>query len=273
MRIAQISDLHFTRTSWNPLRLFSKRMLGNLNWLFFRRDRFLGKPLALLPALFQELKVDLILVGGDMTTTALESEFEAAQEFIKEFHCPCFSIPGNHDLYTKRSEKQRRFYRYFPQEHLQAKRLSTHLLDNGWHLICLDTALATPLYSSQGLFTQELEALLEAELQKIQGPALILNHYPFFPSGSTRHGLIRAEKLKALLEKYPKARLYLHGHTHRQIMADLRPSHLPVVLDAGSAAQGSWHLLELKNDRCHATAYRWGKTWEPVRSEEFIWKR
>src|SRR5690606_33890490 len=97
MRIAQISDLHYTHITWNPLRFLSKRLFGLWNWVLFREKEFFPEQLEPLPALFRELKVDLVLLGGDFSTTSLLEEFELASQLIQQISQPWIAIPGNHD--------------------------------------------------------------------------------------------------------------------------------------------------------------------------------
>src|SRR5215510_5762015 len=113
MRIAQISDFHFTHITWNPFRLFSKRLLGNLNWLLSRKSVFAHGQLDPLPELFRELKVDLVLLGGDLTTTALKEEYKKAKNFVSKISQDWIAIPGNHDHYTYKSWRKKDFYRHF----------------------------------------------------------------------------------------------------------------------------------------------------------------
>ncbi|MFI0478727.1 MAG: hypothetical protein ACH349_06395, partial [Candidatus Rhabdochlamydia sp.] len=65
---------------------------------------------------------------------------------------------------------------------------------------------------------------------------------------SPEKGLKRSEALCDLIKKFPQVNLYLHGHTHRHCIADLRQSGLPIILDSGSIIEkktGSWNLIEL----------------------------
>ncbi len=289
MRLAQVGDFHFTRLTWNPFRLFSKRLLAQMNWLLLRKSHFYEEQMAPLPKLFEELGVDLVLMGGDFSTTALREEFEEAKKFVAKIRMPWLAIPGNHDRYTGRSCKGLHFYRYFSHQRgeifdpiqfftLKEHRIEVHPLKAGWHLIALDTALATNPYSSEGLFSEKLEKYLNEVLRRIpKGDAIVLmNHYPFFQNDIPRHRLIRGEALQKILENEPRIRLYLHGHTHRHTVADLQVSGLPVVLDGGSCSQGkkgAWNLIDLTDEGCQVTSYRWNHKWEKKRVEVFSWKR
>lgn len=289
MRIAHISDFHFTHLTWNPLRLASKRFLGNLNWIFSRRKHFFEEQVAPLPSLLEELNVDLALLGGDFTTTALTEEYEKALRLVKRIKQPWLAIPGNHDHYTFRSYKQKHFYRYFtnsrkkithPVEFFTLKEhgVEAHQLPNQWWVVTLDTAQATNPYSSEGLFSKRQEKLLKEVLSLIpkEAPILLLNHYPFFQNDHTRRNLQRGDALEELLRQDLRIRLYLHGHTHRHTVANLQEAGLPIVLDSGSCAQGrkgAFNLIDLTPEGCKIATYRFDHKWTKTRTEEFAWTR
>ncbi|MBI3900582.1 MAG: metallophosphoesterase [Chlamydiia bacterium] len=285
MRIAHLSDLHYIHLTWNPLRLLSKRILGNMNWFFTRQASFHYPQLDLLPQLFQELGVDLILFAGDLTTTALKEEYQKARKLIQQFPCKWIAVPGNHDHYTYTSFRKRHFYQFFsnapgtPPFRLKQEGIELHKIAPNWWLIALDTTRATHLYSSQGFFTEEQETRFKKLLQQIPSTdsVICLNHYPFFPQPKVRHNLVRKEALQTVLEKNPQIRLYLQGHTHRHIIADLQPSNLPILLDSGSCVQkskGTWNLIDLMPDHCAVTAYQCrDHSWTPFRREVIPWKR
>ena len=288
MRLVQISDLHFTCPTWNPLRFFSKRFIGMANWLLFRRSWHSHEPLQFLPALFKHLKVDLILVGGDLTSTSLESEFEAAKQFFDRFAQPKLFIPGNHDQYTRRSYREKRFFNYFSNqrktiEHpleffsLAQHGIEVHKLQNSWWCIALDSASPTSIASSNGFFSSTQEKHLEEALRTLppQDKIILLNHFPLFDNDESLHRLIGAERLRSLMERYPNVCMYLHGHSHRHTIADLRPNHLPLILDAGcpiQKPQSSWNLIDLTKDGCTVQAYQWnGQDWQTFKQASFQW--
>ncbi|MBF8263177.1 MAG: hypothetical protein HW387_842 [Parachlamydiales bacterium] len=289
MRIVQISDVHFTRPTWNPLRFCAKRLAGMANWFLFRRSWYSHEPMQVLPDLFQKLKVDLILVGGDLTSTSLPKEFIAAKDFFNQFSQSKIFIPGNHDQYTRRSQRNLRFYRFFQNqrralEHplnffsLPEHGIEVHRLQKGWWCIALDTAPPTSLTSSNGLFSASVEKYLEEALRALpkNERILVLNHFPFFENDQSLHRLINAERLRALLEKFPNACLYLHGHTHRHMIADLRPNNLPLILDAGcpiQKPQSTWNLIDLNEEGCEVSGYLWNdRSWQVFKQSSFQWR-
>ncbi len=275
MRIIQVSDLHHARMTWNLLRCLSKRLIGQLNYVCKRASMFDPKQREALPELFQSLKADLILIGGDLTTTSLPEEFEEAKAFIKGLGIPVLTIPGNHDCYTQGSHQEQRFYNYFPSS-LKEHGVERHDLTANWTLVAFDTTLATGLTSSRGLFSPKAEENLDKLLSQISSKRSILlwTHYPLFPNDSHSRGLERAEALRALVRRYPNICCFLHGHTHRHAIADLRPSGFPVVLDSGCPIQkgeGSLNLLELTPNACKVESYHWDQGWGKRREQAFIW--
>lgn len=286
MRIAQISDFHFTRLTWNPLRLFSKRILGHFNWLVSRTHSFSEDLLKDLPNLFETLQVDKILLGGDFTTTALEEEFKAAKQFVEQFSIPWLAIPGNHDVYTYRSERKKVFYQFFQHAKEDKKKsfdlaqdhIELHKLDDTYWLISLDVCRATNLYSSRGFFSEKIEKTMKQALTLIppEGLIIVWSHYPFFQNDAHRRVLKGGEKLKKILAQDARIRLFLHGHTHRHTIANLLASRLPVVADSGSCAQkdrASWNLIDLNAEGCKISAYRYQEGWKPFLTEEIQWKK
>lgn len=288
MRIVQISDFHFTRPTWNPLRLFSKRLLGHCNWLFSRTHAFSEEILSTLPSLFRELSVDWVFLGGDFTTTSLDSEFLAARHFVDQLPCPWLAIPGNHDVYTYASERKKTFYQFLENKELKQEKLGgfslsqdrveAYLLNESYWVVLIDVCRATNLYSSRGLFSEAMEKKLKEVLSMIpsEDSIIVCCHYPFFGHDVYRRTLKRREHLQAILESDARIRLFLHGHTHRHTIADLQPSSLPVLLDSGSAAQkddASWNLIDLKKSGCSVTAYRHENGFKPFLTKDIEWKR
>lgn len=264
MRIAHLSDLHFSHFTISPFQFFSKRWLGNLNLLFCRKKEFDLSRLRSLPELLQSLKVDLLLLSGDLTTTSHRGEFKKAQAFassVEKLGIRTVALPGNHDQYTRGAYKKQRFYQFFPSD-LKKDQVSLTPLPDNWFLIALDSAIATSLVSSSGLFSKKSEETLEKILAglPLNASIVLVNHYPLFNCDGNRRGLIHADRLRSLLARHPSIKLYLHGHTHRHSFADLRPNGLPVILDSGSAThkkQGSWNLLDLKPGLCAVQPYEW----------------
>ncbi|MCH9614175.1 MAG: 3',5'-cyclic adenosine monophosphate phosphodiesterase CpdA [Chlamydiia bacterium] len=271
MRLAHISDLHFGKVSLSPSQFFSKRWLGNLNLLLNRRGLFSSPQVYSLLNFFQKEGVTHVLITGDVSTTSDTREFEAARDFInalKRAGYPVYIIPGNHDHYTKRGYQNRLFYSYFPNQKLSTNAVDIVELENDWTLVLVDTACSTSLIASTGHFSPVIEEQLKSSLRKIPDnkKVILANHFPYIENEHPRRRLIRSKALKALLQTQPNIHLYLHGHTHRHILADLRESKLPITLDSGSVAhtkRGALNLIDLTASSTHIHSYFHGeKGWE-----------
>lgn len=298
-RCAHISDLHFAKPTWNPSQFFSKRWLGNLNLIASRKKVYTPDNLNALLETFKQLQISHVLITGDFSCTSLKEEFALGQDFVsslKNLKMQVFCIPGNHDQYTSQAYRDQTFYDYFassfcdatasfpPTMSLKQEKVTAKYLGEQWWLVGLDTALATSLLSSSGKFSEEIEKNLIHVLDTIpkDHQIILMNHFPIFELGSPRNKLFRKEALRSILQHYNNIRFYLHGHTHRHCVADLRPNQLPVVLDSGSVAhktKGTWNFIEISKEGCRVQPYRWSLNnnfssdgaWAPQAEHLFKW--
>ncbi len=276
LKFAHISDLHFGKGNFGFSQFLSKRWLGNLNYLLFRRKHFLHDRIQKLTPLFNELNIENIIVSGDVSTTSLYKEFALAKDFtqiLKEASKSVYVIPGNHDTYTRKTQKKNVFYQYFsPSFEKNSSKISSfnlkdHFvcakkLEHGFWLIGMDTTIATNLYYSTGNFTQKIEENLKQLLDLIpkNEKVIVVNHFPFFFQDDKRRRLERGKSLENLLKNYPNVFLYVHGHTHKRSLVDLRHTNLPIILDSGSCShktQGSWNLIEIYDDHLEVSLFTW----------------
>lgn len=286
LRIAHISDLHFAKLSLNPLQIFSKRFIGNVNSLLSRKKVFLRSRLDALIPLFEEHKISHVIITGDVSTTSYKKEFALAKDFVQELEkrgISVFTLPGNHDRYTQSACKNRLFYQFFkPQFSAKSKyNLKDHgialvPLKKNWWLITLDTSRATSWVSSQGYFSEGLEQRLEEVLASLpkEDRVIVANHFPFFRHDAFRKTLRRARALRALIQRHPQIALYLHGHTHRHCIADLRINQFPIILDSGSTAHrdhGSWNMIDIQPTGCTIDAFHWNGAWQSAKQQQFSW--
>jgi 3',5'-cyclic AMP phosphodiesterase CpdA len=116
MRLIHLSDLHFWRFETDPALLMNKRLVGMLSLAAGRARRFRLERWGSVVGRARELKPDHILITGDLTTTALEAEFEDALNAVRMLSTDpnqVTVIPGNHDRYTTEADRARRFESYF----------------------------------------------------------------------------------------------------------------------------------------------------------------
>lgn len=282
VRIAHISDLHFTKISWNPRQFLSKRWIGNLNAAFSRKRYFdPERPYALINR-FLELGVTHVVISGDVTTTARRKEFALARSYVNELEkngLTTLIVPGNHDSYTKKSYKNRTFYRYFERPSLKLDCVAKEKLSEGLWAVSIDAALATPFYKSTGSFSKQIEENLIALLEEIpkSDKIVLINHFPLFNNDTAMHDLEGAERLQEIVQHYRNIVLYLHGHSHRHCIGDLRPNNFPILLDSGSVGlknASSWNLIECEEKTCRVRGFFYDEEsamWDAKGDHTFAW--
>src|SRR4051812_2240468 len=112
LRIAHVSDVHFWRFTFNPLRVLNKRLVGMSSLALGRARRFRLGHVPVLVERVRSIEPDHILITGDLTTTSLPAEFEAARLGLADWlgdPARVTMVPGNHDRYTPMAARTRLF--------------------------------------------------------------------------------------------------------------------------------------------------------------------
>jgi len=226
MRIAHLSDVHvLDLTGVRAWRYLNKRLTGLANLVGSRRD---AHPVRILEAAVESLTaapVDHVVITGDLSNLALESEFTRARDLIAPLggYDRLSVIPGNHDIYTRGSARSRRFESFFgelmwrdgePQVYPWFKDLGDA------KLVGFNSAFPTaPLMAVGGVDPEQLGRLAELSDRGALtgGAAVALVHHNLHPRGWRKdrmHGLQnRDEFARACSEA--GVDVILHGHTHK----------------------------------------------------------
>ena len=221
-RLVHIADLHFWSVVWNPFALVSKRFLGNLNVLLRRGRHFPLQRAEPFADYVASLGIPAALLTGDFTSTSTATEFRMAREFVDGLVRRGLDVsvmPGNHDVYTFRAARTRRFEHHFapylPSNGYPAMRM----LPGGTSLVLVPTVCPNFL-SSAGRISAAEVAATEALLRDASDPVIVGAHYPVihatdvYASGRTRR-LRNAEDLRQVVGQCGKRVLYVAGHVHR----------------------------------------------------------
>lgn len=231
MRIGHISDLHILALDKpRPLQFLNKRLVGGLNLLLNRSSAHSASVVQQALTHLDSLNVDHIVISGDLTNLALNSEFAAARAIIDTIpnaEQRVSVVPGNHDYYTPGAARHRRFESHF-QEFLKSD-LPDYQLDQGYpycHLrgdvaiIGLNSGIATPwLFATGRVDEEELEAtsrlLEDPEVQRRF--KLVVVHHPLLPdehhSIQFNRRLLNSEAVLDVVRR-GDVDLVLHGHNH-----------------------------------------------------------
>lgn len=227
-RFAHISDLHVLELEGtSPARFLNKRATGMINLVGPRRGQH---DIAILEALVEDLsaeELDHILVTGDLTNLALESEFARARGLLEPIaaYDRLSIVPGNHDIYTRGSERDRRFERYFgdlmwPPETDASEHTYPWYKDvGGVAVVGLCSARPRLPFIATGEVGSEQLARLE-ELGRRHDFAnrftIVLVHHNLHERTKRKnlmHGLNDRHALLDLCESLG-VNMVLHGHTH-----------------------------------------------------------
>ncbi len=262
MKIAHISDIHFFHLNKNPLQFFSKRVLGNFHYFFGRRKHHDSSLAYKILPMLKKQGVTHLVISGDYTCTASAQEFQKMQDYIKAVKregFEVFTLPGNHDAYTKSSYRNQSFFSYLgdlvsfkgdTSHNLIDHHVAAFKLKESWWLALVNCSFPTPWVKSTGIFSPEVEKQLNHLLQSIPSDAKIILtcHYPFehfkYPSAH----LERGDFLEKIVTADSRIRLYLHGHRHLHRIE--RRGNLTIA-DSGSISlkkSSSFNLIELKQD-------------------------
>jgi 3',5'-cyclic AMP phosphodiesterase CpdA len=255
-RIAHISDLHVLApggVEWRAM-LFNKRITGYAN-LVRHRGRVYRR--AYLEAVLQRVsrEADHLVVTGDITNLALESEFADARSLLDEVsrRTDVTVVPGNHDIYLPSLLRRRRFPHHFGHflrsdlPHLSldlpAGRYPCVKLRGPVAIIALSSGVPRPPFVSSGSLGPEQLAAFEAALahpEVTRRTSVILVHHPPVDPRSRLarrlDGLVDAAAFRRPLGGLARG-LVLFGHLHRRVRYQLPTAAgaLDVVGASGAA--------------------------------------
>jgi 3',5'-cyclic AMP phosphodiesterase CpdA len=239
LRIAHISDTHVLSplgVEWRKM-LLNKRITGYAN-LILRRGRvhrrdYLSAVLSAVAAI-----ADHVVVTGDVTNLALESEFEEARALIDNVDraVEVTVVPGNHDLYLPSIKRQRFSHHFGTFLRSDLPELAVDLpagpfpcvkLRGPVAIIGLSSAVPRPPFIAAGYVGEAqlnaLEKVLAHPEVAARTPVILIHHPPLDPRNrfkQLRDGLVDAAALRKVLQPLDRG-LVLAGHLHGRIRATL----------------------------------------------------
>ncbi|HLK41485.1 MAG TPA: metallophosphoesterase [Polyangiaceae bacterium] len=237
MKIAHFSDLHLLALEGvPPSRFLNKRLTG---WVNLRLKRGSVHRSAYVRAIADEVArtgIDHVVVTGDLSNLALETEFELARSLFEGMGLDASSltvVPGNHDVYTRGSLRARRFEKYFApwlrgdlpdlSVDVGGARFPIVKLRGRVAVIALTSAVPRwPFVAAGELGRPQLAALdrvLSHPEVAARTPILALHHPPVHRWSRVKahlEGLRDGDELLRLLARVGRG-LVLHGHLHRRV--------------------------------------------------------
>lgn len=231
------SDIHLLSLGGvSPHRFLNKRITGGVNLLFKRRKGHDGRLFDQIVEHAKRLQVDRLVVTGDVTNLALESEFELVRSKLDGAGLPVTVIPGNHDTYTRGSAKKKRF-ESFMSHHMQGERIDAaeypfaFVHDEHTALIGVSTAIPTRPMSAVGRVGPAQLGRLDRMLSDLGARGLVrivLIHHPVAEGvAHDGHQLLDIGPFGDVIKRCG-AELVLHGHEHVHLEYELQGPDGPV---------------------------------------------
>ena len=224
MKIAVFADSHAYggHSSWNAF--FDKRAIGLLNYLYFRKHRHRQETLEKMVSKIIEIKPDVVICAGDVTTSGELSEFDIACKYMKPLvenkSFDMFYIPGNHDYYVEddRCIKALKdtFY-YLNRGKLELEDLPISIIIKEIDFCFVNVCKPSNLILSTAVISKKnRNYILKWAESDTKRPKVLVDHYPLIeehPLIRCRHRLYGEKEVLAAL-KSKKIDLSLCGHVH-----------------------------------------------------------
>jgi 3',5'-cyclic AMP phosphodiesterase CpdA len=204
--IAHLSDLHFGR----EVSAVVEGLLDSLN----------------------ELKPDLVIISGDLTQRAKNSEFKKAVSFLEQLPFPYLIVPGNHDM-AMYNLAERFFYPWKKWQRYIGPDMYPIVRQAGLTAMGINTARRTGWHLdwSRGSINEEQIRTIEVSMKNEASDSLrlLVAHHPFWlPKKFERRHVIDGRD--TALQSLNKAGIdiILSGHIHiaySKIMEGVLISH------------------------------------------------
>ena len=242
MRIVHFSDVHIWRYAFNPMRLFSKRVLGIAELIRGRARKFRLERIDEVVNRAVKLAPDHVLITGDLTTTALPDEFRGAREALAPLLADpsrATVLPGNHDRYTTGSVRSRKYESYFGEFAPAGPYPWLRYLDDETAILGLDPTRSH--ITARGYLPPDQLArarTLVADPRTRPRRLIVACHYPVAAPGPYGRELAKKRLLNAEVAREWLAgigpHLYCCGHVHAAWA--FSPESLPeqLCLNAGA---------------------------------------
>ncbi len=263
MRIAHVTDIH-VQVRPGLGQLFNKRLLGSVNlYVFGRHGKFTPEvQQALVDAVIAQAP-DIVACSGDLTAQATAAEFEAAFALLEPLFSrqPTVLVSGNHDVYTRGAERERRIEQLFGPWTGTGEWPRMRLVGEGVAFVCLESCRAHPVLSSGRVGPDQLERL-DAMLRDraLKGRAVfVLLHYPLrdrrgAPYGPATRALLDAAAVEAVLAKHDeRITAVLHGHEHHGFAAEVPTARGGIPIYNPGSSGYAW--LPEKGRKAHFCVY------------------
>lgn len=240
MRVVHLTDLH-VQCAPRFADLWGKRLIGSANlYLFGRQSHFTAAAQAAAVEAACALKPDAVVITGDISAQALDSEFEQARALLEPLIqlAPTVVIAGNHDTYVREDAPGARLRRWFG-DCMGAEAPSLRRIGDVafLHIETCRTALLSSGHCDPDQLPRATELLQDADDCFV----FLCQHYPLRgrdgePYGPSTRNLSNAAELEAWIGDNDAVDAILHGHEHHGFRGALTAGGRTVpILDPGAS--------------------------------------
>jgi len=271
MKLIHISDIHFAldhMTVWDMIRadgLFSKRILGWINYQLNRRDQYAYSIRQRLFDYLIQTDWDYLVMSGDFTNLSLEAEFIEARHWFEPLieKGTVLLTAGNHDRYVPEAVNPDLMKKYFSdcfpfnKDNIASETNCIELSESAV-LFEIEMSIPRKLFSSRGKIRSDLNAYRQLIEQRYRNHCkIVMGHYPATLPPEINDICLHELAGKSSLSKFLNDNhidLYLHGHIHKTWQHKTTEGHSTVHLNSGGCFKhrdGPWagfHEITLKDN-------------------------
>ncbi len=292
MKIGHISDIHWLDTTGTHFTDFlNKRISGGINLLAGRAKKHSKETVKAALSALKDNGCEHLIVTGDLSNLALSAELTAVKAVLNEFFPDEMMtiVPGNHDFYTRESQKVRRFETLIYTS--KPGNIDTGL-DTTWPfvkivqdvaIIGLNSARPRPWFVAGGILgdqqIEDLKKVLELPEVSSRTKIVALHHHIYqvlTTPGESLRNLREREELVKICQELGVA-MIVHGHNHD--FTQKKVDNL-IISEAGSCSvcrfnhdnrAGKFNLYSVENGRIEqvdtwryeSDRYVFWKSWNP----------
>ncbi len=224
MKIVAFSDSHACGQPSGWASLFDKRVIGLFNYHYRRQHQHNQKWLYKMVEYVLDTLPDVVICGGDISTSGEPSEFEETCEILKPLvnnpKINFFYVPGNHDIYVKESmcfKALKDTFNYLNSGKYKYENLPFSITIDDLEFCFVSECYPVNLVLSTGIMKKNtVNYVYNWIKQKGTRPKILVGHYPLLeehPILRFRHKLWGQKKIANELQK-KKLDLSICGHVH-----------------------------------------------------------
>lgn len=204
LRIAQVSDAHFSSFEENTSYKFLKKSAELLDDVIFQINT--SGP------------YDFVMFTGDLVNYPKISELQKFTSHVNNLIYPWYAIAGNHDISIDGPLTKDKFIATLAQanDNMNQKHIYYAFTPKkGFRVICLDSIIDYKLTANGEISNEEFMWLKEELDEHPKDTIIVCTHVPIIePYSSSNHKMLNEYEVRKLLKTHKNPLIVLQGHYH-----------------------------------------------------------